>query len=278
MNAQVEPAYQVIPLPKMRRTQIDVLGNMKRARTIHALIEVDVSIPRARIQAYRERTGETVSFTGFIAACLGHAVGAHKTVQAYRRGAGALIVFEDVDISTQIERQIQDSKIVVPHIIRAANKKAVLEIHREIREAQTKQEEIPKQFTHIRWYLRLPAFARNLIWQLLRRDAKLTKRLGGTIGLTAVGMFGDGAGWGIPVNPVPLLVTLGSIVPRAWIDQGRMEMREHLCVTLSFDHDIVDGAPAARFTKCFKELIQSGYGLQELDVESTQEKREGVYA
>jgi hypothetical protein len=28
-----------------------------------------------------------------------------------------------------------------------------------------------------------------------------------------------------------------------------------------FDHDTIDGAPAARFTKCLKDLIESGFGL-----------------
>jgi pyruvate/2-oxoglutarate dehydrogenase complex dihydrolipoamide acyltransferase (E2) component len=52
---------------------------------------------------------------------------------------------------------------------------------------------------------------------------------------------------------------------------GRIEIREFLCLTLSFDHDIIDGAPAARFTSRLKALIESGYGL----LESTEEHREG---
>jgi pyruvate/2-oxoglutarate dehydrogenase complex dihydrolipoamide acyltransferase (E2) component len=36
-------------------------------------------------------------------------------------------------------------------------------------------------------------------------------------------------------------------------------------VTISLDHDVVDGAPAARFTQCFKELVESGAGLGELE-------------
>jgi len=31
------------------------------------------------------------------------------------------------------------------------------------------------------------------------------------------------------------------------------------------DHDIVDGAPAARFTQQLQELIESGYGLSDQD-------------
>ncbi|MBW6536876.1 MAG: 2-oxo acid dehydrogenase subunit E2 [Mariniphaga sp.] len=35
------------------------------------------------------------------------------------------------------------------------------------------------------------------------------------------------------------------------------ENREHICLTLSFDHDIVDGAPAARFIRHLKRQIES---------------------
>jgi pyruvate/2-oxoglutarate dehydrogenase complex dihydrolipoamide acyltransferase (E2) component len=44
---------------------------------------------------------------------------------------------------------------------------------------------------------------------------------------------------------------------------GQIEIRERLSMTVSFDHDIIDGAPAARFTQRFKELIETGYGLIE---------------
>jgi len=32
-----------------------------------------------------------------------------------------------------------------------------------------------------------------------------------------------------------------------------------------FDHDVIDGAPATRFTHRLIELIESGYGLDEAD-------------
>jgi pyruvate/2-oxoglutarate dehydrogenase complex dihydrolipoamide acyltransferase (E2) component len=41
----------------------------------------------------------------------------------------------------------------------------------------------------------------------------------------------------------------------------RIEVRKYLSVTISFDHDIIDGAPAARFMQQLKKLIESGYGL-----------------
>jgi hypothetical protein len=42
----------------------------------------------------------------------------------------------------------------------------------------------------------------------------------------------------------------------------------NLSLTISFDHDIIDGAPAARFTERLKELIESGYGLGDSTSES----------
>ncbi len=40
-------------------------------------------------------------------------------------------------------------------------------------------------------------------------------------------------------------------------------MREVIDLTLQFDHDIVDGAPAARFGRRFVELVESGKVLTE---------------
>ena len=87
------------------------------------------------------------------------------------------------------------------------------------------------------------------------------KEMNGTVSLTAVGMFGSGVGWGIPVTTYTLQVTLGGIAEKPGVVDGRIEVREMMSLTVSFDHDIVDGAPAARFIQRFKELIESGYGL-----------------
>ena len=45
---------------------------------------------------------------------------------------------------------------------------------------------------------------------------------------------------------------------------GRIEPRQMLSLTIIFDHDIIDGAPAARFTRKLVELIEAGYGLDEV--------------
>jgi len=43
---------------------------------------------------------------------------------------------------------------------------------------------------------------------------------------------------------------------------SRFEPREYLSLTGSFDHNIVDGAPAARFMNQFLETVKSGRYLR----------------
>ncbi len=47
-------------------------------------------------------------------------------------------------------------------------------------------------------------------------------------------------------------------------------IREYLSLTISLNHDLIDGAPAARFTQRLKDLIESGYGLDDSTVELEQ--------
>ena len=62
-----------------------------------------------------------------------------------------------------------------------------------------------------------------------------------------------------------LEIALGGIAQKPGIVDGRIEIRDYLCITVSFDHDIVDGAPAARFVQRFKELLEAGFGLCALE-------------
>jgi pyruvate/2-oxoglutarate dehydrogenase complex dihydrolipoamide acyltransferase (E2) component len=49
------------------------------------------------------------------------------------------------------------------------------------------------------------------------------------------------------------------------VNRGRnAHHHQILCATISFDHDIVDGAPAARFAQTLKELIEGQAVLDEL--------------
>lgn len=56
-------------------------------------------------------------------------------------------------------------------------------------------------------------------------------------------------------------VNLKGIVERPIIIKGKLENREHICLTVSADHNIVDGAPTSRFVCKLKTLISNGIPL-----------------
>jgi pyruvate/2-oxoglutarate dehydrogenase complex dihydrolipoamide acyltransferase (E2) component len=89
----------------------------------------------------------------------------------------------------------------------------------------------------------------------------LVKRYMGTVSMTAVGMFATGGFWGIPVPNHTLQLTLGGIAEKPGVVAGQVQIREYLSLTISIDHDVVDGAPAARFAQHLKELIEGGTEL-----------------
>lgn len=57
-------------------------------------------------------------------------------------------------------------------------------------------------------------------------------------------------------------MTVGGLAQKPGVHEGQIAIREYLSLTLSFDHDIVDGAPAARFAKDFKELLEQAELLE----------------
>jgi len=77
-------------------------------------------------------------------------------------------------------------------------------------------------------------------------------------------MFGPGGGWGIPIAPPTLMITVGGIATKPRYLNGQLEPRELLDLTISVDHDIVDGAPAARFARRLAELVETAEGLDAL--------------
>ena len=251
----------VVPFPKARQPIVDSLQQAKRMSVVHIITEMDVTDVRRWVREFRKKTGESLSFTAFLTCCLARAVDEDKYMHAYRTG-NKLVVYDEVDISVIIEREVDGDKApIFPHVIKAANTKTTREIHDEIRTAQREEIDTSGKAHWIGRYWFLPALIRSLIWRRLLGSPHWRKRVTGTVGISAIGMFGNGPGWGIPIPTYTLSITVGGIAEKPGVVNGRIESREYLSITISFDHDIVDGAPAARFTRRLKELIESGYSL-----------------
>ncbi len=265
-----QAGYEIKAFSKARLGVVDLLRQTEHKHIIHGLLEVDVTEARRFIREYEARTGEQLSFTTYIIACLAKAVGEDKTIQAYRLDRRKLIVFNDVDVNTTVERTTTEGEqVAMTHIFKAVDKRSYYDINSEMQQLKTRPaaKVMPRnvQLT-FDIVMALPWFLRRLFWHYLTGDPRRWCSMGGTVSVTAVGMFGHGGGWGIPPVPVTLMLTLGGIAEKPGIVDGRIEPREYLSLTISFDHDIVDGAPAARFAGRLKQLIECGYGLNERPV------------
>ena len=254
--------YKVVPFPKVRLRITDFLLLMHEKHVIHSLTELDVTQPRQYIREHEAKTGERLSFTAFFVACLSKAVDEDKYMHAYRKWGGKLVLFDDVDVTTVVEHEVDEVRIATPYIIRAANKKTLREIHGEIRASQ---EQKAREFKKMPWdehlFFSLPTPFRLLVFRVVGSSPELRKKVEGTVMVTAIGMFGKGSAWGIPMTVYTLCLTLGGISEKPGVVQGKIEVREYLSLTVSVDHDIVDGAPLARFMARLKELVESAYGL-----------------
>ena len=109
--------YQVAPYPKFRRIIAVMLCSFQRMPMIHGLIEVDVTRARAYLREHKAKTGESLSFTAFLIACLAQAVDENPSVQACRKGNKHLVVFDDVDVATAIKRNVAGQKQPIVYIV-----------------------------------------------------------------------------------------------------------------------------------------------------------------
>jgi hypothetical protein len=110
----------------------------------------------------------------------------------------------------------------------------------------------------------LSKLVESLLKTFMSRNPLIPVSMAGTVGITSVGMFSeDHSGWGLTPSAQSLALVVGSIAWKPTVVEGRIEPREVLNLTVIFNHDVIDGAPATRFTRRLVELIESGYGLEE---------------
>jgi pyruvate/2-oxoglutarate dehydrogenase complex dihydrolipoamide acyltransferase (E2) component len=269
-------SFEECKFPDFRNPTIDTLIWGSKRHHIPILLEIDVTAARDAIHDQKKKTGQSISFTGWIVKCIAQAVSEHKPIHALRQGKRRLVIFDDVDVTVIVERAVGQpgtgETLPMPYIIRKANEKSIAIIHSEIRAAQQAPiaaGEVQIDSTRTAWMTKistmLPRFVRDwFFWQPLFRDPFLFKRMMGTVSVTALGMVGEGGmSWGIPIGIHPLIVAVGAIAKRPGIVHGQIVVREYVGLTVLFDHDVTDGAPVARFIRRLQELMACGYGLRE---------------
>ncbi len=256
-------AHHVVDLTPGRRAWLNAMDLQGPRHWMCGLLEVDVTVPKQAIAREKARTGEGLSFTGFLISCLGRAVRENKEVQTYRKGRKQMVVFDDVNVGMLIEHEGG----LMGHVIEHADLKSPRQVHEEIRAVRSAP--VPANRGMPAWFrsaMLLPwplsTLFKALIRLLGRHDPAAVVTMSGTTFISAVGMFAKGhAGWGVSTTPHSLSLFAGGIVRKPAIMGDNVEPRDILDLTVLFDHDVIDGAPATRFVRRLVELIESGHGL-----------------
>jgi len=248
--------YKSIPLSFNRRAVIASATVTKEKNAIHCITEVEISEPRRRILEHFNKTGEKLSMTAYIVTCLAQVIKDHPHLNSFHKGRKQIIL-DNVTVNVLIEREINGEKVPEPLGIKMAQLKTYREINNEIREVQKRTGDQLGSLSGMTWLRMIPGFLLRTFVRIADHNIRIAERYG-KVCVTAVGMFNKDSVWFIPHGTATVLITVGGISDKVIQVEDKIVAREHLCLTVSFDHNIVDGAPAARFVKQFTETLKNG--------------------
>lgn len=234
-----------------RRVTVAALNAGRRASPVHALVEVDVT----DLLEYVNR--RDLSFTAGVIACVGRAAALHPDVHAYRDWRGRLVTHSHVDVSTLIEIPTSYGHFALGHLLRDADIRTIEDLSHGIRHVQRNEDAAERRFVRAgAAAARVPGLFR-LIFAAARKSPFMRRRVG-TVTVTAVGMFAGGGGWGVGAPTVTsLTVLVGGITRKPLAGGDSVQIRDVLDLTVTFDHKVIDGAPAARFLADLRRLLES---------------------
>ncbi len=255
--------------PRTRIATFDVGQMAKRKHQIAALLDLDVTDTRTAIKAYRSATGEPLSFTAWLLKTISRTLEEHPHACAYRKGKKTLMMFDDIDISIVVERKYQGQLVPLPYVIRQSNRKSFSDITREIQAAQDQplsDDDVvvgqKRNSLSTSLYYALPGVLRRLIWGYILTHPTIAQRQMGSVVVTSIGMMGKVNGWFLHSSIHPLSFGLGSILKQPAVIRDEIVIREFLKMTILLDHDVIDGAPMARFITQLAENVEGALELQ----------------
>jgi pyruvate/2-oxoglutarate dehydrogenase complex dihydrolipoamide acyltransferase (E2) component len=250
-----ERGVTVRPFPSSRRLVTAAVRAGRRIVPMHGLFEVDITLARRLLAEHDPR----LSLTAFIVATVGRAAAAHSQVHAFRDWRGRLVEHRHVDVQTLIEVPTSQGPFGLVHVVRDADIRSVADISAELRAVKT--DATATTTGHLLNRLapragRIPGLYRAM-YAVMGRSRRV-HLAAGTVQVTAVGMFADGGGFAIaPPTLASLVIVVGGVSKRLRGVDGRVELRDVLDLTVTIDHNVVDGAPATRFAADLRRLLQT---------------------
>jgi pyruvate dehydrogenase E2 component (dihydrolipoamide acetyltransferase) len=223
-------AGQVLPFAGIRKVVAERLTESLRTTaqvTISREVEAGGLVTRrAQLAAgFEAATGLRLTYTDLLVQTVAGLLGEHPLLNATLTEQG-IVVPDAVHMGVAVAL---DDGLIVP-VIRDAGRRPLAEIARDRAELAAK------------------AQAGTL---------SLDEVEGGTFTISNLGSFGADAFTPIVNPPQCAILGVGRIVDKPVVVDGRVQVRPLLWLSLTFDHRIVDGAPAARFLQQLDERLRT---------------------
>lgn len=176
-----------------------------------------------------KQTGSRLSYTEIIIKAVAHQLRKHPQIRTQLDGEYIRYV-SDIHIGLAVAN---DNGLVVP-VIQHADQKGLAELTQESKS--------------------LAALARE-------NKLKPNQISGGTFTISNLGMYAVDAFTPIINQPESAILGVGRIKEKAVGMDGQIVLRPMMTLSLSFDHRIIDGAPAAAFLTDLKQSLENPFEL-----------------
>lgn len=220
-----------IPLRSMRKS---IAEHMQRSLAVSAQLTSMGEIDATELKKFREglvadeeRLGARITYSDILVAAIARALGEFPIINSSLIGE-EIVLWEDINIGVAVALE---GGLIVP-VVTVADKKGLVEINRTLKGLAEK--------------------ARN--GKLLPDEVS-----GGTFTLTNLGAFGGGWGFNTPIinQPEAAILGTGPITDRAVVRDGEVVVRPVMTFSFTFDHRVIDGAPATQFMVRLTEILES---------------------
>ena len=218
-------ATEDIPLRGMRKVIAERMHqSLQGSAQLTISTEVDVTQLIDRRQEVHQEFN--VTYTDFIVQACAHALRQHPRMNASLEG-NTIHVHGDIHVGLAVAL---NEGLIVP-VVRDVDKKSLKDIAAE---------------------------AKTLAEKARASQLKLEEVSGGTFTVSNLGMYGVDAFTPIINAPQSGILGVGRIVEKPVIYRGEITRRSMMVLSLTFDHRVIDGAPAGAFLQTVADLLAHG--------------------
>ena len=232
-TATPQQATEVIPMSGIREIiaeRMTVSLQTTASVTLHTEVDATAFVElRGMLNDKLQAREVSLTYTDLLVKVVANALGEHPRINATLTDEGIHLLSE---INIGVAVALEDG-LVVP-VVQNADKERLSEISTQVRD-----------------------FAERA------RSNQLTpgELQGGTFTITNLGNFGIDAFTPIINPPESAILGVGRIVKKPVVHNDEIAIRSMLTLSLTFDHRVIDGAPAAQFLQTIAGYIQDPYLL-----------------